>query len=51
VGAGGLGDLAMRFGYQRFDNTVMAEVVVVLIVIVTLMQYAGDTLARQFDRA
>jgi D-methionine transport system permease protein len=50
VGAGGLGDLAMRFGYQRFDNAVMAEVVVVLIVIVTLMQYAGDTLARQFDR-
>jgi D-methionine transport system permease protein len=50
VGAGGLGDLAMRFGYQRFDNTVMAEVVFALIVIVTLVQTAGDALARRLDR-
>ena len=50
VGAGGLGDLAMRFGYQRFDNTVMAEVVFALIVIVTLVQVAGDALSRRLDR-
>lgn len=50
VGAGGLGDLAMRFGYQRFDDRVMAEVVVVLIVIVTGVQFAGDALARRLDR-
>jgi D-methionine transport system permease protein len=49
VGAGGLGDLAMRFGYQRFDNAVMAEVVIVLIVIVTLVQWIGDTIARRLD--
>jgi len=50
VGAGGLGDLAMRFGYQRFDDAVMAQVVVVLIAIVTLVQWAGDGLARRLDR-
>jgi D-methionine transport system permease protein len=50
VGAGGLGDLAMRFGYQRFDNTVMAEVVIVLIAIVTAVQALGDGLARALDR-
>jgi len=50
VGAGGLGDLAMRFGYQRFDNTVMAEVVVILIVLVTAVQGAGDFVARRLDR-
>jgi D-methionine transport system permease protein len=49
AGAGGLGDLAMRFGYQRFDNLVMAQVVVVLIAIVTLIQWAGDSLARRLD--
>jgi len=49
VGAGGLGDLAMRFGYQRFDNTVMAEVVIILIAIVTLVQVLGDAVARGFD--
>lgn len=50
VGAGGLGDLAMRFGYQRFDNVVMAEVVIVLIAIVTLVQWLGDRIARALDR-
>jgi D-methionine transport system permease protein len=50
VGAGGLGDLAMRFGYQRFDDAVMVEVVIVLIAIVTAVQVFGDTLARALDR-
>jgi D-methionine transport system permease protein len=50
VGAGGLGDLAMRFGYQRFDNTVMAEVVAALIVVVTAVQYVGDAVAHALDR-
>jgi D-methionine transport system permease protein len=50
VGAGGLGDLAMQFGYQRFDNKVMAEVVVILIAIVTAVQWLGDAAARGLDR-
>jgi D-methionine transport system permease protein len=50
VGAGGLGDLAMQFGYQRFDNVVMAEVVIILIAIVTAVQGLGDLLSRALDR-
>lgn len=46
VGAGGLGDLAIRYGYQRFESDMMAAVVVVLIVLVCGMQWAGDRLAR-----
>ncbi|PRD67840.1 ABC transporter permease [Malikia spinosa] len=42
VGAGGLGDLAIRYGYQRFDTTVMIAVIVVLIALVSLVQFAGD---------
>jgi D-methionine transport system permease protein len=50
VGGGGLGDLGIRYGYQRFMPDVMAIVVVVLIVLVQLVQSAGDRLARQFDK-
>ena len=50
VGAGGLGDLAIRFGYQRFNPEMMVIVVVVLIVLVQVVQSAGDGLARRFDK-
>lgn len=50
VGGGGLGDLGIRYGYQRFMPDVMAIVVVVLIVLVQLIQSTGDALARHFDK-
>ncbi|WP_104664638.1 methionine ABC transporter permease [Ensifer adhaerens] len=50
VGGGGLGDLGIRYGYQRFMPDVMLVVVVVLIVLVQLVQSAGDGLARRFDK-
>ena len=50
VGAGGLGDLAIRYGYQRFETGVMLAVVVVLIVLVSAVQFGGDRLARALDR-
>ena len=50
VGAGGLGDLAIRFGYQRFQTDVMVVTVVLLVVLVQIIQYAGDALARYFTR-
>ena len=50
VGGGGLGDLGIRYGYQRFMPEVMLAVVVVLIVLVQVVQSAGDALARRFDR-
>ena len=48
VGGGGLGDLAIRYGYQRFDVGVMLGTVVILVVIVQLLQTSGDYLARRF---
>lgn len=50
VGGGGLGDLGIRYGYQRFMPDVMLIVVVVLIVLVQAIQSAGDRLARRFDK-
>jgi D-methionine transport system permease protein len=51
VGGGGLGDLAVRYGYQRFRPDVTIYTVVVLVAIVQLIQFAGDRLARQFDHS
>lgn len=50
VGAGGLGDLAIRYGYQRFETRIMIGVIVVLIAIVSAVQVAGDSIARRLDR-
>jgi len=50
VGGGGLGDLGIRYGYQRFMPDVMLVVVVVLIVLVQAIQSVGDALARRFDK-
>jgi D-methionine transport system permease protein len=50
VGGGGLGDLGIRYGYQRFMPDVMAAVVVVLIVLVQLVQSLGDRLARRLNK-
>ncbi|SMG01102.1 methionine ABC transporter permease [Burkholderia singularis] len=47
VGAGGLGDLAIRYGYQRFDTTVMTTVIVILIALVTAVQFTGDRIVRR----
>jgi D-methionine transport system permease protein len=49
VGAGGLGDLAIRYGYQRFETSVMIAVIVVLIALVAFIQAGGDRLARSVD--
>lgn len=49
VGGGGLGDLAIRYGYQRFDATVMIVTIVVLILLVQLIQITGDTIARRLS--
>lgn len=47
VGGGGLGDLAIRFGYQRFEIAVMVWTVVVLVIMVQLMQWLGDWLSKR----
>ena len=50
VGGGGLGDLGIRYGYQRFMPDVMATVVAVLVVLVQLVQSSGDHLARHLNK-
>ncbi|EON16227.1 ABC transporter permease [Cupriavidus necator] len=49
VGAGGLGDLAIRYGYERYETAVMFHVIAILVTLVTLVQFAGERLARRFD--
>ena len=50
IGGGGLGDLAIRYGYQRFRPEVMLATVVVLIVLVQLVQFAGNTLSKKLNK-
>ena len=50
VGGGGLGDLGIRFGYQRFMPEVMATVVLLLILVVQGLQSLGDVLVRRLSR-
>lgn len=51
IGGGGLGDLAIRYGYDRFEVGVMLVTIVVLIVFVQLLQAVGDSLARRLAHA
>ena len=50
IGAGGLGDIAYRYGYQRFDVQMMVSVIVVLVALVMLVQVTGDSLAQWVDK-
>lgn len=50
VGGGGLGDLGIRYGYQRFMPEVMLTVVLVLIALVQSVQTIGDTISRRLDK-
>ncbi|RKQ40926.1 methionine ABC transporter permease [Enterobacter sp. R1(2018)] len=47
IGGGGLGDLAIRYGYQRFNNQVMVGTVVILVIMVQIVQMTGDRLVRR----
>ncbi|WP_182112343.1 MULTISPECIES: methionine ABC transporter permease [unclassified Actinotalea] len=49
IGGGGLGFLAISYGYQRFDTTVMVVCVVVIVAIVQAVQVVGDAVARRLD--
>ncbi|WP_340382475.1 methionine ABC transporter permease [Streptomyces sp. SS7] len=50
VGAGGLGDIAIRYGYQRFETDLMWITVAILAVVISLIQFAGDWAARSLHR-
>lgn len=51
IGGGGLGDLAIRYGYQRFQADVMVATILVLIVVVQLIQFIGSNLAKRRIRS
>ncbi|EBX1579305.1 ABC transporter permease, partial [Salmonella enterica subsp. enterica serovar Oranienburg] len=50
VGGGGVGDLAIRYGYYRYETEVMVVTVVALIVLVQVVQMLGDWLAKRADK-
>lgn len=50
VGGGGIGDLAIRFGYYRYDNTIMIATVLILVILVQVIQILGDFIAKVVDK-
>ncbi|WP_294363415.1 methionine ABC transporter permease [uncultured Clostridium sp.] len=50
VGAGGLGDLAVRYGYQRYQTDVMIVTVIILVIIVQVLQMLGNYLYKKLSR-
>ena len=50
VGGGGLGDIAIRYGYYRYETTVMIVTVIIIVLLVQLFQYLGNTLAIKLDK-
>ena len=50
VGGGGIGDLAIRYGYQRYDTVVLVAMSLLLIVLVQLIQLAGNYAAARLDK-
>lgn len=50
IGAGGLGSLAIRFGYQRFREDILIATVIIIILLVQLIQWTGDYIAKSISK-
>lgn len=50
VGGGGIGDLAIRFGYYRYEDGIMFATVAILVILVQLIQWTGDKIRRRVDK-
>jgi len=50
VGGGGIGDFAIRYGYQRFETDVMVYMIILMIILVQAVQFVGSTIARVLDK-
>ena len=50
IGGGGLGDIAIRYGYYRYETGIMIVTVVVLVVLMQILQWAGMLLSKKIDR-
>ncbi|KMY50722.1 methionine ABC transporter permease [Peribacillus loiseleuriae] len=50
VGGGGVGDFAIRYGYQRFETELMIYMIIIMIFFVQMIQYTGTTIAKKLDK-
>ena len=50
VGGGGLGDIAIRYGYYRYETDIMLVTVVLLVALVQILQYIGMKLSKKLDK-
>lgn len=50
VGGGGIGDFAIRYGYQQFKTDLMMYMIVIMVILVQCVQYTGTTIARKIDK-
>jgi D-methionine transport system permease protein len=50
VGGGGLGDLAIRYGYQRYNTLIILEIMVILVAFVHIVQISGDKLSKYLSK-
>lgn len=50
VGGGGIGDFAMRYGYQRFEWQIMYATILIMIVLVLIIQFTGNRIAKRIDK-
>ncbi|MBR2564833.1 MAG: ABC transporter permease [Paenibacillus sp.] len=50
VGGGGVGDFAIRYGYQRFESEIMIFMIIIMIILVQMIQFTGNRLSRFLDR-
>jgi len=50
IGGGGVGDLAIRFGYYRYDDTIMIATIVILVILVQAVQITGDLIAKKVNK-
>ncbi|MCK2157665.1 methionine ABC transporter permease [Exiguobacterium sp. 17-1] len=50
VGGGGIGDFAVRYGYQQFQTELMLYMILIMVILVQLIQFAGTTIARLLDK-
>jgi D-methionine transport system permease protein len=50
VGGGGLGDIAIRYGYYRYETEIMIITVVVLVLLMQILQWTGNVMSKKLDR-
>ncbi len=50
VGGGGIGDFAIRYGYQQFKTELMTYMIIIMIILVQLIQFVGSTISRVIDK-